>query len=540
MVLAARGLSLYQFGVVEVTSADPQLAPAAGSPMAALAHPLWWGSLALLLLNDHLLKGAGLIPSAWTGKLSDLAGLVVAPVLLAATLGARRPLARLACLAAVAAGFALVNLWPAAARALEQATTALGVPLRIWCDPSDLLALPALALAWWLLTRRARRALPRRRTLETLGAMLGAVACMATSPLPAAAPTVSGGKIVAQVWPGYPYQILDSASGRLLAIVDGDGWATSSDEEAGLIYAVRNRRVVGVKVTSSERVLDYESDSDAFHPHLLLDEAHVYLLTRPGIGQERLVALSRGGSDGHTPTTAVAWSASLPSGNFWRERAQMPIVAGGVVVVPTRRALLAFAASSGQRLWRYQAGTPLRWLTSNGPQIFAVDDEGAIHAIDTSSGTSRWRLATGSAESFEVGQWRDAPRLAARAGLVLFQRKGRLVAIDATSRALRWTGPTASDVSFGETSAVASLGDDAIGAIDLRDGHLRWRRQLDELLLSAPRVAEREGVVLVRPHAEVLYAIELGSGAVRWKVDLGSGQLPFSDEDTAPARSLPR
>jgi outer membrane protein assembly factor BamB len=269
----------------------------------------------------------------------------------------------------------------------------------------------------------------------------------------------------------------------------------------------------------------------------MLDEDHLYLVSRAGTAQERLLALRRRPDAG---TKAVAWSASLPSAENWREPSAMPILAAGIVVVPAESALLAFAAASGRRLWRYQASTPLRWLTTSGPQIFAVDESGTIHAVDSASGKSSWRLATGSAEPFEEGDWRGGARLAARAGSVLFVQKGRLVAVDAGSRALRWTGPVVSEVSFGETTAFVAFPDgeaeDQVGVVDLRDGRVRWRRQLDELLLTAPRVAEREGIVLVRPHAEVLYAFELGSGALRWKIDLGTGELPFSDEEIAPVR----
>jgi hypothetical protein len=67
--------------------------------MACGAERAWASALALLLLNDHVLKCSGFLPGAVTGKLSDLAGLVVAPVLaavLAALLvgpgcGVRRP-----------------------------------------------------------------------------------------------------------------------------------------------------------------------------------------------------------------------------------------------------------------------------------------------------------------------------------------------------------------------------------------------------------------------------------------------------------------
>jgi hypothetical protein len=50
---------------------------------------LWWAALALLIINDNLLKGHGVVPGWLTGKLSDFAFLVVAPVVFAALLPRR-------------------------------------------------------------------------------------------------------------------------------------------------------------------------------------------------------------------------------------------------------------------------------------------------------------------------------------------------------------------------------------------------------------------------------------------------------------------
>ena len=57
-----------------------------GTSLRALASPVAVVSLVLLVLNDHLLKQAW--PGAVTGKLSDVAGLVVAPLLLTVGLAA--------------------------------------------------------------------------------------------------------------------------------------------------------------------------------------------------------------------------------------------------------------------------------------------------------------------------------------------------------------------------------------------------------------------------------------------------------------------
>ncbi len=118
---------------------------------AALRHPLWLTALALLVLNDHLLKTAGVLPLAITGKLSDFEGLLVAPLVLAAILGAGSRRAWLACHVAVGAGFAAINLDPVVAHAVELVAAMGPIPWRIHVDPTDLLALPALAVSWRVL-----------------------------------------------------------------------------------------------------------------------------------------------------------------------------------------------------------------------------------------------------------------------------------------------------------------------------------------------------------------------------------------------------
>ncbi len=490
----------------------------------------------LLLLNDHLFKGSELLPAALTGKLSDVAGLVVAPVLLAVLFGATSRNQLAACCAFVAAPFIAINTSASAARTFEQLLGALGVAFRVWCDATDLLALPALGLAWWLLTRtdRVRQTTPRARakrgarrsglTVHDLwGAMLRASACLATSAFPAPRPAVADGKIVAQIWGAYPFHVIDSSTGEHLTMLDADGWASITDEDGGLLYSVRDRQVIGLSVATGERVLEYEDPDGAFQPHLQLDEDHLYLLGRPGVGRERLVALDRRRGE-------VAWAAGLPSSNAWRPLSQMPLVASGQLVVPVDNALLAFSAAAGRRLWRYDAGAPLHWLTSSGPQLFAADEDGVIHAIDAHSGRLRWKLATDSPESFEEGRWWGAPRLSARAGLVLYVHDDHLTAHDSITGAARWRGPAVTEVVYGETLAVAELGEGKLAVIELRDGRVRWRLALDEWLRSAPLVAEREGIVVVRPQAEVLYAFELADGRLRWTVDLSAGTVPFPEE----------
>jgi hypothetical protein len=150
-------------------------------PGDGLLHPLVLAAIGLLLVNDHVLKAAW--PGLVTGKLSDFAGLLFFPLFLqaAAEVGgalAGRPLVAnqrvlAVAIAATAAAFIAIQLWPVAAEAyavslghlqwlagLLPSTLAgapIGSPTRVLvtADPSDLLALPMLLVAYRLGLRRA-------------------------------------------------------------------------------------------------------------------------------------------------------------------------------------------------------------------------------------------------------------------------------------------------------------------------------------------------------------------------------------------------
>ncbi|MCA9706924.1 MAG: hypothetical protein KDK70_13810 [Myxococcales bacterium] len=152
-------------------------------PSRALLHPAWLGSLAVLALNDHVLKGSGLLPAALTGKLSDVAGLLVAPVLLAMLLRVRRFGPWLGCHLAVGAVFAAIQLSSDAAAGWSAVMGAVGFPWVITMDATDLLALPALALSLWgfVPTMRRPAAAQARRLAECGAASVGLLCCVATS-----------------------------------------------------------------------------------------------------------------------------------------------------------------------------------------------------------------------------------------------------------------------------------------------------------------------------------------------------------------------
>ena len=161
-------------------------APSLLRPERALLEASWIAALALLALNDHWLKHAGLLPNWLTGKLSDFAGLYVAPALLATLVRARTRGAWLACHAAVLAGFAAINLDATCAEWCARWMRLFGFDWRIVSDAEDLLAVPALIASWrWLtpaMTRPVHDAGARvRRALQPGLFAFGMLCCMATS-----------------------------------------------------------------------------------------------------------------------------------------------------------------------------------------------------------------------------------------------------------------------------------------------------------------------------------------------------------------------
>ena len=146
-----------------------------------LGSPVTAAAVAVLAINDHVLKQAW--PGPFTGKLSDVAGLVVAPPLVALLLALVR--VRRSPLLVTGALFAVVKTVPAAAAATSACLGWVAGPSYVRADPTDLLALPALLLA-----HHARRtstdvmSRPRRVRLA-LGALVlpfAVAATAATSP----------------------------------------------------------------------------------------------------------------------------------------------------------------------------------------------------------------------------------------------------------------------------------------------------------------------------------------------------------------------
>lgn len=148
-------------------------------PVGEAMHPVALLAVLLLVVNDWVLKprfhDGSALGELVTGKLSDIAGLAFAPVVLTSAIGLVLALAaklgarvnpyltqRRLVLAIAATGvtFAAVKLSPAAAEALANALSHLGRRASIYLDRTDLLTLPALLVSYAIGRDELRRLSP--------------------------------------------------------------------------------------------------------------------------------------------------------------------------------------------------------------------------------------------------------------------------------------------------------------------------------------------------------------------------------------------
>ncbi len=160
--------------------------PAFRRALLALSHPVSVAAIIVLLLNDHWWRRVA--PSWFTGKVGDFAWLIFAPFLLAALLAWLMPKRAelVGRLSIVITGliFALAKTAPEFhALTIYVLETLTGWPNVLRMDPTDLVALPALLIAWWIWRQSAARSirLPHRGWMLL---PLAVLATMANSPAP--------------------------------------------------------------------------------------------------------------------------------------------------------------------------------------------------------------------------------------------------------------------------------------------------------------------------------------------------------------------
>ncbi|WP_291377773.1 hypothetical protein [Demequina sp.] len=204
-----------------------------------LAHPVSLAAIGVMALNDHVLKAA--YGTWWTGKLSDVAGLVFFPALVAVVLAAvARVLDRdrvrgldMAAVGITAVGFVWVKATWAGAATASAVLSAIAGPSVVRADATDLLALPALGLAAWVAGRsrtdgRTRRARLKKAVTVAVAplALLASVATGVSEDSHARIVTDDAGNWRGQVKDAYNY------GGDAYYTRTGAGWELYFEDDA--------------------------------------------------------------------------------------------------------------------------------------------------------------------------------------------------------------------------------------------------------------------------------------------------------------------
>ena len=464
----------------------------------ALLHPLWWAALVLLVVNDHLFKASGLLPSVVTGKLSDVAGLVVAPAVLCGLLGLRRRLSCIAAYVAVAIVFAAINLVPSAARAWSEVFAAIGVPFRVWPDPTDLLALPALVVAYLVFARL--RASGGSRSLWSSGAakvgvLVGGVACVGSSPWPLAPPAVVQDRVVVESLGGAIF-VLRAQDGELVRVLASAGTNdTVPPVYNGILYQVQSDgRITGICIDNPQEPFPIwkHSDSRAWLRILGVDEHRLYVSAEDG----RIYGIGRVFGN-------VVWS--LPADTM--HVGELP-VSDDTALVSDGSRVRAVSARDGKVFWDFRAKASVGPGLPYGERVYVASVDGVVHGLEWGSGRRVWRYRADS-KSCEGGN----PHVFAESGHVFscFGHETHAIAVKDTR--LRWKTKGSVVANASGVVVVRRSGDVLVGLAG-ETGKALWSRKFDGGLGSNPTASD--SMLFVRDKPGKLYGLDLRTGTVRW------------------------
>jgi hypothetical protein len=155
----------------------------AGYIRRAMISPLVVAAVIVMAANDHLLKGAGILPASITGKLSDFAFLFFLPIVVAFIFRARSNRSLLVIYVSIGVLFSAINLSGWSSQLVERIFGLAMIPMHLWPDPTDLLALMIMPLSIWYVYRgRATWRVEPAGLLRCVVALVSFVACAATSP----------------------------------------------------------------------------------------------------------------------------------------------------------------------------------------------------------------------------------------------------------------------------------------------------------------------------------------------------------------------
>jgi outer membrane protein assembly factor BamB len=192
--------------------------------------------------------------------------------------------------------------------------------------------------------------------------------------------------------------------------------------------------------------------------------------------------------------------------------------------------LIAMRAADGRLVWRLPLGSPLAVAPApSGERLYVAVRDGRLLALDLETGVGVW--------SFDL----DEPVtgvLALPEQLLVGTRKNRLHSIALTRGRIRWTQRAGADIAGAPVADdrhvyFAAL-DNVLRALDRRNGHLRWSRNLPSRPASGPLQA---GDLVLLPLVTTdigAYRAATGAEAFTIRAVGETGSIPYLREPNRP------
>ncbi|MEO3991740.1 outer membrane protein assembly factor BamB [Pseudocitrobacter cyperus] len=261
-------------------------------------------------------------------------------------------------------------------------------------------------------------------------------------------------------------------------------------------------------------------------------------------GEEDIVKMSPLPTVENQFTPSTAWDVSVGNGigNFYSNL--HPAYADSVVYAADRRGTVkALNADDGKEVWSVDLAEKDGWLsrkpallsgglTVSGGRVYVGSEKARVYALDAGDGSIAWQTAA-------AGEVLSRPVVSD--GLVLVHTSnGQLQALNEADGAIKWTvnldmpalslrGESAPAVAYG--AAIVGGDNGRVSAVLMQQGQLIWQQRISQAtgnteidrlsdVDTTPVIAN--GVVYALAYNGNLTALDLRSGQILWKRELGS------------------
>ncbi|MFK3711009.1 MULTISPECIES: outer membrane protein assembly factor BamB [Leclercia] len=261
-------------------------------------------------------------------------------------------------------------------------------------------------------------------------------------------------------------------------------------------------------------------------------------------GEEDVVTMSPLPTVENQFAPSTAWSTSVGDGigDFYSNL--HPASADGVVYAADRKGIVkAVNADDGKEVWSINLAEKSGWLsrtpallsggvTVAGGHVYIGSEKAQVYALNASDGSIAWQTRV-------AGETLSRPVVSD--GMVLVHTaNGQLQALNESDGAVKWTvnldmpalslrGESAPATAFG--AAIVGGDNGRVSAVLMQQGQLIWQQRISQA--TGPTEIDRlsdvdttpvivNGVVYALAYNGNLTAMDLRSGQVMWKRELGS------------------